>query len=326
MSFLADADQQRALTVSRKSERLINLTIALLATKRYITKSEIFKSVEGYEGSAESRERMFERDKDDLRSLGIEIEVGSFDPLFNDEAGYRIKQESYQLDLGAITTLEVSLLSLAAKAWQGASLNDAAQRALVKLSSLGFPLDEANLPGSIPSISNSEFDITVVTRAIAERQVLEFLYRGHDLSSESRRVVPIGLSTRSGFWYFTGVDQAVQEIRTFRFDRVLEGFNVHKGPKDFEIPEGFEASQVFEPDAASVAIIDIRKGKCISLRALATSTKSIGEWDQIQIPILDVKTLSALVLWHGEDAYVHAPEELRIQIVESLKALVGNHG
>ena len=326
MSFLADADQQRALTVSRKSERLINLTIALLATKRYITKSEIFKSVEGYEGSAESKERMFERDKDDLRSLGIEIEVGSFDPLFNDEAGYRIKQESYQLDLGAITTLEVSLLSLAAKAWQGASLNDAAQRALVKLSSLGFPLDEANLPGSIPSISNSEFDITVVTRAIAERQVLEFLYRGHDLSSESRRVVPIGLSTRSGFWYFTGVDQAVQEIRTFRFDRVLEGFNVHKGPKDFEIPEGCEASQVFEPDAASVAIIDIRKGKCISLRALATSTKSIGEWDQIQIPILDVKTLSALVLWHGEDAYVHAPEELRIQIVESLKALVGNHG
>lgn len=326
MSFLADADQQRALTVSRKSERLINLTIALLATKRYITKSEIFKSVEGYEGSAESKERMFERDKDDLRSLGIEIEVGSFDPLFNDEAGYRIKQESYQLDLGAITTLEVSLLSLAAKAWQGASLNDAAQRALVKLSSLGFPLDEANLPGSIPLISNSEFDITVVTRAIAERQVLEFLYRGHDLSSESRRVVPIGLSTRSGFWYFTGVDQAVQEIRTFRFDRVLEGFNVHKGPKDFEIPEGFEASQVFEPDAASVAIIDIRKGKCISLRALATSTKSIGEWDQIQIPILDVKTLSALVLWHGEDAYVHAPEELRMQIVESLKALVGNHG
>ena len=326
MSFLADADQQRALTVSRKSERLINLTIALLATKRYITKSEIFQSVEGYEGSAESKERMFERDKDDLRSLGIEIEVGSFDPLFNDEAGYRIKQESYQLDLGAITTLEVSLLSLAAKAWQGASLNDAAQRALVKLSSLGFPLDEANLPGSIPSISNSEFDITVVTRAIAERQVLEFLYRGHDLSSESRRVVPIGLSTRSGFWYFTGVDQAVQEIRTFRFDRVLEGFNVHKGPKDFEIPEGFEASQVFEPDAASVAIIDIRKGKCISLRALATSTKSIGEWDQIQIPILDVKTLSALVLWHGEDAYVHAPEELRMQIVESLKALVGNHG
>jgi len=68
--------------VSRKIERLINLTIALLATKRYLTKSEIFNSVEGYEGTPETKERMFERDKDDLRSLGIEIEVGSFDPLF----------------------------------------------------------------------------------------------------------------------------------------------------------------------------------------------------------------------------------------------------
>jgi proteasome accessory factor B len=57
--------------VSRKIERLINLTIALLATKRYLTKSEIFNSVEGYEGSPETKERMFERDKDDLRSLGI---------------------------------------------------------------------------------------------------------------------------------------------------------------------------------------------------------------------------------------------------------------
>jgi proteasome accessory factor B len=99
--------------VSRKSERLINLTIALLATKRFITKSELFKTVEGYEGSAESKERMFERDKDDLRSLGIEIEVGSFDPLFNDEAGYRIKQENYQLDLGEVTALDSGGKSLA---------------------------------------------------------------------------------------------------------------------------------------------------------------------------------------------------------------------
>ena len=326
MFFHADDDQQRALTVSRKSERLINLTIALLATKRYLTKSEIFKTVEGYEGSAESKERMFERDKDDLRSLGIDIEVGSFDPLFNDEAGYRIKQENYQLDLGPITALEVSLLSLAAKAWQGAALNDAAQRVLVKLSSLGFPLDEATLPSSIPAISTSDFDITVVTRAIAQRQVLEFLYRNHDFSSDARRVVPIGLSTRSGFWYFTGVDQAIQEIRTFRFDRVLEAFTVHKGPKDFEVPEGFDASQVFESESAPIAIIDVRKGRCTSLRALASSIKSMGEWDQIQIPILDVRTLSALILWHGEDAYVHAPEELRIRIIESLKALVDIHG
>jgi len=339
--------------VSRKSERLINLTIALLATKRFITKSEIFKTIEGYEGSSESKERMFERDKDDLRSLGIEIEVGSFDPLFNDEAGYRIKQERYQLDLGDITALEISLLSLAAQAWQGASLDDAAQRALVKLNSLGIAVDEENISDSTPFFTDGGLDLPIITRAIAEHQILEFTYRNYELSEEVRSVVPIGLSTRSGFWYFTGVDQSIEEIRTFRFDRVIGSsgvwyftgvdqsieeirtfrfdrvigsFIVKKGPKDFETPENFDSQRIFERDIATQAVIDIRLGKGTSLRALASSTKSIGEWDQVQIPILDMRTLSALILWHGDDVYVHSPNELREIIIAGLKDLVKTHG
>lgn len=325
--FCQDADaQQRVHTVSRKSERLINLTIALLATKRFITKSEIFKTIEGYEGSAESKERMFERDKDDLRSLGIEIEVGSFDPLFNDEAGYRIKQERYQLDLGQITPLEISLLSLAARAWQGASLDDAAQRALVKLNSLGIAVDEENLPDTVPFFSDSGIELPVITRAITEHQILEFTYRNYDLSEEVRRIVPIGLSTRSTFWYFTGVDQSIEEIRTFRFDRVIGSFSVKKGPKDFATPENFDSKEVFEGDMNLQAVVDIRHGKGKSLRALASSTESKGEWDQVQIPILDMRTLAGLILWHGDDVYVHSPIELRESIINSLKELVNTHG
>ena len=311
--------------MSRKSERLINLTIALLATKRFITKSEILQTVEGYEGSSESKDRMFERDKDDLRSLGIEIEVGTFDPLFNDEAGYRIKQERYQLDLGDVTPLEISLLSLAAQAWQGASLDDAAQRALVKLSSLGIAVDEANLPHSIPFLSDEGLDIPRITRAISEHQILEFTYRKYDLSLENRRVVPIGLSTRSGYWYLTGVDQSIEEVRTFRFDRVVGTFTVKKGPRKFETPEDFDSESLFEKVKNAEAVIDVRRGKGTSLRALATSTKSVGEWDQLQIPIVDIKTLSALILWHGDDVYVHSPMELREIIIASLKEISATH-
>ena len=325
--FFQDADAQRRVhTVSRKSERLINLTIALLATKRFITKSEIFKTIEGYEGNAESKERMFERDKDDLRSLGIEIEVGSFDPLFNDEAGYRIKQERYQLDLGDITPLEISLLSLAARAWQGASLDDAAQRALVKLNSLGIAVDEQNLPDTVPFFSESGIDLPVITRAIAEHQILEFTYRNYDLSEEVRRIVPIGLSTRSTFWYFTGVDQDIEEIRTFRFDRVIGSFALKKGPKNFETPENFNSKEIFEGHTNLRAVVDIRHGKGRSLRALASSTESRGEWDQVQIPVLDMRTLASLILWHGDDVYVHSPIELRESIIASLKELVSAHG
>ena len=84
--------------MSRKSERLVNLVIALLATRRSLTKNEIFRTIDGYDGSEESMERMFERDKDELRSLGIEIEVSGLDPLFDDELGYRIKPENFAMD------------------------------------------------------------------------------------------------------------------------------------------------------------------------------------------------------------------------------------
>ena len=83
---------------AQKTERLINLTLALLATKKYLTKSEIFNTVAGYTGSPETMERMFERDKDELRELGIEIEIGGLDPLFEDDQGYLIRSETFQLD------------------------------------------------------------------------------------------------------------------------------------------------------------------------------------------------------------------------------------
>jgi proteasome accessory factor B len=314
-------------TVSRKSERLVNLTIALLATKRYLTKSEIFNSVDGYEGTAETKERMFERDKDDLRSLGIDIEVGSFDPLFNDEAGYKIKQEKYQFELGDISSTEVSLLSLAAEAWQEASFGDVAQRALLKLRSIGIPSDELSIPATVQKLNDGGQDLSLITQAIAQSQRLAFAYLDSSLKIKMRSVVPIALSTRNGFWYLSGVDQEIQEIRTFRVDRINGPIAASAGPKDFQTPTGFDSSKApSESPTNSFALIDVRVGKAPSLRALAISTQSLGEWDQVKIPILNLDSLCSLVLWHGPDAFVQEPAELRELVIDHLEALVENHG
>jgi proteasome accessory factor B len=123
----------------------------------------------------------------------------------------------------------------------------------------------------------------------------------------------------------TGVDQSIEEVRTFRFDRVVGTFTVKKGPKKFETPEDFDSESLFEKVKNAEAVIDVRRGKGTSLRALATSTKSVGEWDQLQIPIVDIKTLSALILWHGDDVYVHSPMELREIIIASLKEISATH-
>ena len=323
--MLVVVDQRKVRTVSRKIERLINLTIALLATKRYLTKSEIFRTVEGYEGSAETKERMFERDKDDLRNLGITIDVGSFDPLFSDEAGYRIKSENYQLDLGEVTSTEISLLSLAAEAWQGAAFEDAAQSAILKLSSIGVPADPIDIPGLSPKLSNSSTDLVAITDAIADSNFLHFDYLSPNLEAQERTIVPIALSNRSGFWYVSGVDQEIQEVRTFRLDRIIGAIEVLKNKSAFEFPADFDFDLVNVTAPNRLAVIDVRKGKGHALRTLSESTKDLGEWDQIKVPIHSIQTLAAEILWHGEDVFVHQPTDLREYIVEQLQALVTNH-
>ena len=311
--------------MSRKIERLINLTIALLATNRYLTKTEIFRSVEGYEGNPETKERMFERDKDDLRSLGITIDVGSFDPLFADEAGYRIKAESYQLDLGEITPTEISLLSLAAGAWQDAAFADSAQSAILKLSSFGVPADPIDLPGASQKLANSSADLEVITSAIGTSDFLIFDYLSADFVTQERTIIPIALSNKFGFWYVSGVDNQLQEIRTFRLDRIQGSITVSKNKEVFEFPKEFELNKIDVAATLRFATIDVRKGKGHALRTLATSVKDLGEWDQIRIPIYTLEFLTAELLWHGEDVFVHEPSDLRESVIARLQELLINH-
>jgi len=313
--------------VSRKSERLVNLTIALLATRRYLTKSEIFRSIEGYEGNDESKERMFERDKDDLRSLGIEIEVGGFDPIFNDEAGYRIKPESYALDLGEISGADIALLSLAANAWNGQALNAIAHSALLKLKSIGIDSDIDAIPMLAPRMVSSSSELVTVVEAITTRSAITFTYIGQDLEIQKRTLNPYALASRDGFWYFAGMDLDKGAIRTFRLDRVEGEIVVGKKSDSFEIPAGFDLfSHLDEGISAKLATIDIRKGKAFALRKKALSVVEKGEWDQITIQYGDESTFIDSLLWHLDDVVVIEPSELRESVVKILSSMVVNHG
>jgi len=313
--------------VSRKSERLVNLTIALLATRRYLTKSEIFRSIEGYEGSDESKERMFERDKDDLRSLGIEIEVGGFDPIFNDEAGYRIKPESYALDLGEISGADIALLSLAANAWNGQALNAIAHSALLKLKSIGIDSDIDAIPMLAPRMVSAGSELVTVVEAITTRSPITFTYIGQDLDNQKRTLNPYALASRDGFWYFAGIDLDKGAIRTFRLDRVEGEIVAEKKNASFEIPAGFDLfSHLDEGISAKLATIDIRKGKAFALRKKALSVVEKGEWDKITIQYGDESTFIDSLLWHLDDVVVIEPSELRESVVKILSSMVVNHG
>ena len=310
--------------MSRKSERLVNLTIALLATKRYLTKSEIFRTVEGYEGSPEAMERMFERDKDDLRSLGITIELGTFDPIFEDEAGYRITPSSYQLNLGELDGTDIALLSLAATAWSGAALERESTSALIKLSSMGIDSDSEALSLLTPQVSGTDQNFVLVTDAIVRRSEIEFEYLSADLSKQVRTIAPYSMRGESGSWYLVGLDRAKDSVRTFRLDRIVSEVIVSKKSNTFDIPD--QLSDGIQDEAQEFALLRIRKNRGHQLRSLATVVETGEEWDEIRLPIVDSSWLLRSILWHRDDVVAVEPPALRDRVVQSLKELRALHG
>src|SRR6201993_4732748 len=80
----------------RKTERLLSLVVCLLSSQRYLTATQIRAAVPGYPDSFDAFKRMFERDKEELRELGIPLDMGSNGPL-DEELGYRIPRQRYVL-------------------------------------------------------------------------------------------------------------------------------------------------------------------------------------------------------------------------------------
>jgi proteasome accessory factor B len=316
--------------VSRKTERLVNLTIALLATKRYITKSEIFRTVDGYEGSDESKERMFERDKDDLRNLGIEIEVGTFDPLFEDESGYRIKPENYQFQLGEVNAQEITLLSLAAEAWRGASMGPSALSALNKLHAIGIESDTELLLDLAPAIINQDSNLAIAISAITSKTVLSFSYLNEDLQSQSRALEPYAVTSRYGHWYIFGNDLDRKASRLFRLDRVSGELKLQGKSGAFEIPSEIDVNSAFAKSSdLSTAVIFLRDGRGLNLRSRglqSVATSAPVGWEALKMEYRDRERFIEEILWYGNDVIVSEPADLRIEILKILRAGVATYG
>jgi proteasome accessory factor B len=313
--------------VSRKSERLVNLVIALLATKRYLTKSEIFRTIEGYEGSSESMERMFERDKDELRALGIEIEVSALDPLFEDEIGYRIRFEDYVMDHSGFTTNEIAYMSLAAQVWKEEALSEIAQHAMRKLAGLASPIDISEIPAIAPVLVNAPRFLNEIIDCISKRRTIEFIYLNSEMKTQSRQVNVYSYFSYKGNWYFSGLDVRKMEIRTFKCDRIVGDVSVSKGSKMYEIPEEYIPSTESEENAYEItAQLLVRKGRGSQLRNRASKIVTDEDFDAVDVPYSSENELLSLVLWHLDDVQVLAPSVLRDSVIKSLKNVVMNHG
>ena len=315
---------------ARKSERLLNLLIALLVSRGYVDKHRLREVIPDYRdaGSDDAFEKMFERDKDDLRALGVPLETGGFDPLFGDEAGYRVPRQAFELPEIELEADEAAVVGLAARVWQQAGLASATSDALLKLKAAGVDVDRSALDVAHPQVVPDEPAFETFWEAVATRRPVRFGYRpaGPDGQAAVRRLHPWGVVSYRSRWYVVGHDLDREEQRLFRLSRLV-GTPVLDGPPgSYDVPPGTDLRAVaarLAPDTpVRTALLLARPEKAVGLRHRARVVGAEDGWDRLEVGFGRLDAMVSEVLGHGADVLVEGPEDLRAGVVARLEALL----
>ncbi len=311
--------------MARRTERLLALVLLLTSTKRALTRSEIRSAIGEYgDGPDDAFERMFERDKDELRSMGIPIDTVEQDA--QDEGfGYRLAATNTFLPTLELDPAESLVLALAARSWGEAAWGAAAVLGLRKLEVVGD--FEAPATDTISMSANVETGaLSAILDAAASGRRVSFSYRkpGGE-SAATRRVEPWGVVADHGRWYLVGNDVDRQAVRVFRLSRITGAVSM-SGPVDsFKPPIGDDLRKYVTSAAPTeervAARVRLQPNAASRLATSATAVLAdIATFDSV-----DPQWLITQVLRAGSAAQLLEPVELREQVHEALKAVVSAH-
>ncbi|WP_030274222.1 helix-turn-helix transcriptional regulator [Streptomyces sp. NRRL B-24484] len=317
-----------------KAERLMNLALCLMNTRRPLSKKELRESVEAYreawqQGSEDAFNRMFERDKDDLRELGLVIDVD--ENALDGEIGYLARRDRNRLPEIVLDAEEAAALTLVARVWQQAKMSGAASGALQKLRAAGVPFaEDAEHTALQPRIPAREAAFEPLLVAARDRRPVTFDYRKAGASAaEQRSVEPWALECWRGHWYLAGYDRDRQSARVFRLSRITGKVRSRAGSFTGDVPEHVDVRAHvarFAGEGAvtegATATVRLRRGAAFPLRGRAIATTRVDEhWDELEIPY--GYGLGADLAEFGPDVVVLGPDDLRADVIDRLRAVAG---
>ena len=236
-----------------KPERLLNLVAFLLSSRNAVPFSQIKGRVAGYDDDAtpEALEKRFDRDKAELRGLGVPIVYEPLDE--HGHEGYRIPREQYFLPEIRLSVEEAAALAVLQRYAQEATsdplarpLASAIRKVVVDSPLTGAAaasITEQHMLGvrTAESSDDSGPNLEVFTDAVLRRRPVRFRYYGIGRDEESvRDVEPYGLGWHEGHWYLVGLDRTRADVRRFRVDRVRGRARAVAGK--FEAPEDFDVA------------------------------------------------------------------------------------
>lgn len=315
-------------------ERLLSLTVALMAHRYGLTKEQILSSVSGYrEARAEGRssdalEKMFERDKEELRALGVPIETlgDAADPNDLREARYRIPQAEYDLP-GDIefSPAELAVLRLAGSVWSAESVSGDAQSGVRKIRALGIDGDEPII-GFAPRITARDAAFAPLQDAIERCRVVTFDYLKPGEDAPRRRTVrPLALVDYEARWHVFGVDVDADGDRTFLLSRIVGDVRVTARSFDATLRDGAGERALAGLErvaSANSALLEVTPGTEAALRLGRRATAAA---QGITVPFVDLHILADELASYGPEVRVVEPAPLREAVIARLEAVVRAH-
>jgi proteasome accessory factor B len=286
---------------AKRAERLVNLVIALLSTRQYVTAARIRATVPGYEAddgsdrADEAFKRMFERDKAELREIRL-------------------------------TGEEAAAVGLALRLWESAQLAGAAHSALVKLKAAGVEVDATRAIPLQPRLDAGEPAFEPCYAAARDRRALEFDYQRPDEDAPARRhVQPWGVVAWHGRWYLVGLDLDRGAERVFRLSRVVGAPKPVGPPGAFEPPSDVDLAEVVAGQVGGeehLVVVRARPGTAVGLRRFATPLGGTDDGDdRLELRTNEPGRLADQLAAYGADVVVEAPATVRDAVIARLTRL-----
>lgn len=331
--FSEVTEQDFVLESDDKSERLLSLTLTLLSNKLGFTKEELFRSVRGYRLALEASkpratvEKMFERDKEALREMGVQVEtfIRNSDIDDNTESRYYIPAETFVWPKGTqLTSNQLRLLELAAKVWARASFSVEASRAVMRLKALGMPSDGLNLEGFAPRILTNEPGILQLEEAARDGVEVTFNYRAPNREVQRRVVQPWQVRHVSGQWLLVCFDVEKAEPRNFMLKRIVSRItqtgNRFTPASHEQLADATASLEKFIEGNVAVLKVQPRTEAWVHFELHGTDTDG-----QVSLNFMDLHLLADELRSYGRTVTVLQPTELRDAITRGLERVVNQH-
>ncbi|MHB8511528.1 MAG: helix-turn-helix transcriptional regulator [Actinomycetota bacterium] len=304
-----------------KTERHLNLIALLMDARLPVSRDRIRQALYS-DQTEEAFSRMFERDKAELRDLGLAVEVvdmGAWDQ------GYVIRREDVTIGDLDFTPAEHAALMLAAQMWGEGTFGQASP-SLAGAKLAASTAEMAPVPWILPHVALRSPNVTAITNAIEQKRAISFLYRASGKVQSSRRTIePIGIRFRRA-WYVAGLDRERGDARMFKLDRIEGSIELVAGPEgEFT----YEGDYVFDWSLPASEDLNARIAVTQDIAwwvERSSGVRRIGimpdERVEIEANVPDSARFVRWVLGFADSAEILEPAELRDEIVRTLGQFV----